>query len=388
MLVYSFILLLLLFGTFHFDVRKNVFLSKFYYVLTFVVMTLMVGLRYRLGGDSLQYEDYFGYLPVITDLPYYLKGNNSFNYQPLYLAFVGICKWFDDDYYFYQFVHAVIVNTIIFWFIHRYTKYRYTTLLVLYILLFYFYFTFEIQREILAICCFLLGYNSYLKKRWLVYYLFAATAFLFHISAFILFVLPLFRLIQFNRKFIYVALLIGLPLIFAKSFLFDLFKIFFVSEAMQSKGDAYAEMDFSIAGLLIFYFVRVIINLPFLVVASKTKSSLDWLLSAYLVLSISSQVMVGFDRFLNYLYLPYILFIIDMMYSKFRHVKISGFKRKFALTAAFVNLFFVLGYKVVMDLPVTDRARYHSIFFPYGSVFEHERHIERENFMRELWNRK
>src|SRR5690606_4114704 len=255
MLVYSIVLLLLMFGAFHYDYRKNVFLKKGYYVLVFLVMTAMTALRYRVGGDSLMYENYFSYLPDLTEYLYWLSRGDDLHYQPGYVLFTAICKTIDPDYYFYQAVHAVVVNTVFFWFIRKHTQYRFTVLFILYIFLFYFYLTFEIQREILAICCFLLAYTSFERNRWVTYYLFAAAAFFFHISAFILLLLPFFKFVRFTRTFVILAVVVGFPLIFLKSFLFSIFKIFFFTEGMQSKGDAYLEMEFSIAGLLIFYFV-------------------------------------------------------------------------------------------------------------------------------------
>ncbi len=387
MLVYSIVFLLLMFGAFHYDHRKNVFLKKAYYVLVFLVMTAMTALRYRVGGDSLMYENYFRYLPDLGDFMQFISSNSGLNYQPLFLLFVAACKSVSPDYYFYQLVHAVIVNSVIFWFISKNSAYRYTVLFILYIFLFYFYFTFEIQREILAICCFLLAYKSFQNNRWLLYYLLAAVAFFFHISAFILFLLPLLKLVTFSRKFVILAVVIGFPLIFLKSFLFNIFQIFFITEGMQSKGDTYSEMEFSIVGILSYYFVRVILILPFMLQLSKSAQNRSWLLAGVLVFSISSQIMVGFDRFLNYLYIPYIIVISEFIHSNMGSLKIALFKKNMLVLIIASNLFFVLAYKVVMDLNVRNRARYQSVFFPYESVFEKKKNPEREKFMIELWDR-
>lgn len=54
MLVYSIVFLLLIFGAFHYDYRKNVFLKKGYYLLAFLVMTAMTALRYRFSEDIVE----------------------------------------------------------------------------------------------------------------------------------------------------------------------------------------------------------------------------------------------------------------------------------------------------------------------------------------------
>lgn len=387
MLVYSIVFLLLLFGVFHYDYRKNVFLKKGYYLLVFVVMTAMTALRYRVGGDSLMYENYFRYLPDLNSFMHFISSDSGLHYQPLYLLFVAACKTLTPEYSFYQIVHALTVNVVLFWFIRKHTAYRFTVLFILYFFLFYFYFTFEIQREILAICCFLLAFGSFEKNRWLTYYLFAVAGFFFHISAFILLLLPLFKLVRFNKTFVILAVVLGFPLIFMKEFLFGIFEIFFITEGMQSKGDVYAEMEFSIFGLLSFYFVRVIINLPFFLQGAKGNHNKSWLLAGVLILSISSQIMVGFDRFLNYLYLPYIIFVTESIYSNFGQIKMASYKKNILILSIAVNLFFVLGYKVFLDMNARDRARYQSVFFPYESIFDKQKNPEREKFMIELWDR-
>lgn len=387
MLIYSIVFLLILFGVFHYDHRKNIFLGKFYYFLVFTVMTLMIGLRYRTGGDSLMYEDYYTYLPNLDNLLHFISSDSALNYQPLYLFFVALCKVFSPEYYFYQMVHAITVNVVIFWFIQRNTRYRYTVLLLMYFFLIYFYYTFEIQREILAVCCFLLGFRYFEKNNWIIYYFFAVAAFFFHISATILFILPLFKIIKFTKRFIILTVIVTFPLIFLKEYLFSIFELFLVTETMQAKGEVYSEVEFSLAGVLSFYFVRVIVVLPFLLASVKNRFSKDWLLAAYLILAIFTQIMVGFDRFMNYLYLPFLIFVTESIYTHFGEQKLHWIRRRLIVSAAMLHLFFVLNYKVVMDFGVDNRARYQSVFFPYGSVFEKEKNSERENFMRELWKR-
>lgn len=387
MFIYSVIFILLIFGVFHYDYRKKLFLDKFYYLFIFVIMTVMTALRYRVGGDSLGYEDTYQYLPKLSDFQQYLVKGNFLQYQPLYILFTSLCKEVTKEYYFYQIAHSITVNVVLFWFIQKYSKSKYIVLFILYIFLFYFYYTFEIQREILAICCFLLAYRFYEKNNWLVYYAFAFLAFFFHISATLLFILPLFKLIRFTKKFIIFSILITLPLIFFKDVFYNFIKDFFITEAMESKGDAYSKLGFSLVGVIVFYFVRVVLILPFLFISLKNSNSKQWLLSGFLILSILSQTVIGLDRWLNYLYIPYIIYIVDQIRSKFEDVEVSRFRRSFVTFTIILNLFFVLSYKVILDLNVTDRARYQAVFFPYGDIFQHEKHIERENFMRELWLR-
>ncbi len=388
MLVYFIILLTVLFGVFHYDIRRQRFLRQTYALLVFVMLTVMTALRYRVGGDALMYEDYFKHMPDLGDYLFFLrKVNVSFGYQPLYLLFVAVCKSINPDYYFYQAVHAVVFNLVVFRFVFKRSTHPFSVLAVFFASCIYFYFFFDIQREALAICCFLLGYRYFEKKNYVTYYLFAITAFLFHISAVILFFLPLFRLIKLTPKLIYILIVSGVPFILLKSSILSVLSIFFLTSAMQAKAEVYSEMNFSLAGSLLFYSGRVLTLLPIMLYYIRQKQDYrnhDWLLAALLIVSILSQVMVGFERLLNYLYIPFFLIFIDLAYAALKRKKRL---KNIAVIGTAINLMFVIQIKIFLDWNVVGRARYDAVFFPYSSVIEKKKNPERERFMIELWNR-
>ena len=386
MFIYFIILLFIAFGVFHYDIRNKTFYRKTYAVFLSVLITLMIGLRYKVGGDALTYEYYFRWMPNLSEYLKFLDYDRSFNYQPLYLLFVAICKTIDPSYYVYQFIHAVVVNSIITWFLYKYCEKFFTALFLLFVLCLYFYFTFEIQREILAICCFLLGFKYYQNNKWIPYAILAVIAFFIHISAIILFVLPFFKLVKLRNQTVLLILVIALGLSFLKSFFYDAISVFLVTDTMTDKGKVYNEMEFSISGLFFFFLGRVGLLLPivFYYVRNKEEPLRD-IVTAFYILSCLSQVMVGFDRMLNYVTIPFIICFCNFLYSK-NIFKIKIKKKLIALSTYFC-LFFFICIKIVMDLNVTDRARYHSIFFPYSSHFDKEKNPERERFMIELWTR-
>ena len=140
MLIYLILLLMLLFGVFHFDIRKNTVFDKAYTFVLFLIFTLMTGLRYRVGGDALLYDNIFFIFPNLKEYFHYIDKDNYLNYQPLWLLFVAICKSIDPGYYFYQFIHSIVFNIILFWFVRKHTTKPYSVLLILYTYLFYFYY--------------------------------------------------------------------------------------------------------------------------------------------------------------------------------------------------------------------------------------------------------
>ncbi|SKB87488.1 EpsG family protein [Soonwooa buanensis] len=383
MVVYIVLFLLVGFGALHFDILKRKHFMNPYFIFVGVFCTLMVGLRYRVGGDALVYEDYYYLYPDISNYLYFIDHKVFLNYQPLWVLFVAICKTFNSDYYFYQFMYSVVFNMIWLWFIKKHSNNPFTVLFILVINLLYFYFGYEVQREMFAISCFLLGYDSFQKNKWIKYYIFAIIAFYFHISATILFIMPFFKLIKFTNKFIIISILVSIPLIVGKTLFYDLISALYVTESMQERGEVYSKVGFSVSGVLFFYFLRVIVFLPFLFYSVKIKkgNSNDWLLAAFLVLSLLSQVLVGFDRMLNYIYIPIIIYFVDLIYSEMKllyHVKANFIKLSFH-----VGLFGIL----LVKLFISNYGNYHyySVFFPYGSIFEKEKNTERENYLIKLW---
>ncbi len=384
MFEYFLILFFLAFGVFHYDLKGNKYFKNLYYFITFLLFVLLCGLRYRVGGDSLLYENYYHFFPKIGDYLDYLENDNFFGYQPLWLLLVAACKSINPDYYFYQFIHSIIFNSVFFWFIKKKSSKPFTVLLIFFCSLIYLYFGYEIQREILAICCFLIGYESFTKNKWFTYYICAILAFLFHISGIILLILPLFKLIHFNKKLITVVLIVSIPLILAKTFFYDFLSLLLFTESMQKKGAGYSETEFSISGILLFYFIRVVLFLPFLFYYAKVKfEKMDWLFSAFLFTSVLSQVMVGFDRLINYLYIPFIVVIVEFIYDK-ELVFANIIREKIIKLGLYAGIFFVIGIKLFLGN--FGSTMYYSIFFPYENTFDRKENKMRETYLIKLWS--
>ncbi len=386
MAMYIFILVLLLFGVFHFDYKENRFFKKFYYFVVFVVCTLMMCLRYRVGGDSLTYEDIYNYLPNLRTLSHYMNSRNKEDFQYGYLLFVAICRNISKDYYFYQFVHGVIFNLVFFWFVYKHSNKPFTAVLLTYFFIIYFYFGYEIQREIFAICCFLLSYSAFLKNKWIIYYFFCLLAFSFHNSAVFLFVLPLLKLVKLSTKFIYISLIFSIPIIISKIAFMDLIKVLLVTEAMQKKGEAYSEIEFSALGTIFFYFARVIIFVPFLLYYAKNKiedKKYDWLFVGIFWVAMLSQAMIGIDRFNNYLYIPFIVFLSNFLYDE-RYRFRSWLHRKTVNLSGYLLLFSVICLKFFTH-NIEGKYYFYNVFFPYETVLDKKDTKEREDYLEEMW---
>lgn len=145
--------------------KKNV---RLHYVLICVLLILIAGLRYRVGGDTLSYFDDYGSFPTFPEFPH--TDFSELSYEPLFYAITAFSKLIHPDFAVFQFVQSSIVNITIFCFITKRTSYRFLSV-CLYFILMYFYFNMEIMREAMSVCVFLLSVKCIEKKKYWAYYL-------------------------------------------------------------------------------------------------------------------------------------------------------------------------------------------------------------------------
>lgn len=377
MLFYLTIILFLVVGVVLFDIKKQTENKSFFLLVCFLLLVTMSAIRYRVGGDSLSYEDYYDGMPNLNNYMDYLD-YNPFSYQPLWLLFVAFCKSISSEFYVLQIVHALLVNVSLFFFIKKHTAYIFSTLLLLFFSLMYFYYSFEILRESLAISVFLFNVENLEKKRWTRYYLLVLVSFLFHISAIFLFFLPFLNKIELTKMKVCFLLFFAMVLFFLKGFIFSVITPFLILEAMKNKADTYSEMTFSLVGFLAFFSVRVLLLLPFLFYRISTKvKTFAWLDFSFLIISILAQYFVGFERLLNYFYIIYFMLFVNFIYEKEKNV-FGNFIKKTIIGMSFLHIFFILDYKIFAEN--IGQYYYCSLFYPYENIFTQNQSKDREDY--------
>lgn len=383
MIGYSFILLIILIGVVTYDLGNVQFFRKPFLILCLFLLTLLSGFRYRVGGDALSYEDSYEYIPSLVEI----FSNFDINfllakYQPLWLFFVSLIKTLFHDYYYWQFFHALCLNVSLYIILRRYTRYYFTCLLLIYLFLIYFYFSFEIQRECLAICIGLLNYNNLNHRKYLRYYIGIVIAFLFHFSAIILLFVPLLRKISFTKLQVLILSACGFVLILIKPFLVSIFSFLMVSESLQSLYSYYTLKELSFSGYLFHYLIRVVLFIPYILIRKKgfCKKYL-WIIYSYLIINILSLIFIGFERFNNYLLLFLIIDFTNFIYSKY--FKSLNLLFRLQVKVFFLcTLFFILPFKIVLG----GSDGYVNVFFPYESIFSPHKNSKREYYFYHLWD--
>ena len=157
---------------------------KFHFRLAFLILVALMAFRYRVGGDTIRYMA--SYENMYGTIDSFDIGSRL---QPLWLLLNNFLHSISPKFLLFQIVHVLFINTVFFSFFKKYSKYLFVAIFLYYIYP-YFIFNMEVIRESFAIAFFLLSIDACLRKRWLIYYLYIAIAFLFHAGAIFLIIVP------------------------------------------------------------------------------------------------------------------------------------------------------------------------------------------------------
>lgn len=341
---------------------------------------MLSGLRYKIGSDTLSYMHEYSMYPDLSQLYSFHYDNSRYNF--LWIVFCSFCKSISESYFFMQFVHAVIINAIYFYFIYTNTKHRFFALL-LYYLLGFLYFNTEILRESMAIAIFLLSLRSLNNNKWLKYYLFAYIAFLFHSSALIVFVFPFFKFIKINKSFFFSLIIIAITVNVLWSSFNDYISWFFFISNVENAAKTYLTdyYSFELKGIIWGLIVYAIIPTLFVFIAFKTKKEKNYakeapLLWFYIVMGIficfNNTI---FMRLQNYTFFIFLIFITNLLKDKNDNsTLIAKVKSPFILLV----LLLACRYYSYFKPDITQTTYIYQRYYPYHSILTKESTKERD----------
>lgn len=380
MIIYIIVLIILLVPLF-FKQKQSAIKYNSYYWFEFFVLFLLMGLRFRVGGDSLRYELYYSYHPNLNEL--FAEGGWLTNegFQPLWVLLQATCKSISDDFVIVQIINSLIVNGVIFCFVKKNVENRFT-FMVLYYLLYYLYFNTEIMRESLAVVCFLMGFRFLIERKYIYYYLLSVVAFMFHASAVFLLILPfVYPLLAKLKGFKSYIILFGVALVSS----FYITKILELLNNTFFAGNAFLEdkskMVAQSTGLNIFgTIVQLLSLLPLFFIINvykNKKESSKFILLMYLLVNIIGMIFLPLNRLSNYFSILFLCVFTNVITDK----KIK-FKYRSQVVGAIILL---LGFKfqnylggMVTEKGKSKEYKIYERYMPYHSIFDKEYEVRRE----------
>ena len=386
-MVYIVVLILLLIPAIRYDFLAKKGGEKAWYYVNLLILILLAGLRYRVGGDTGHYMQTFDALPNLSRLSSFEFGRAY--YMPLWYVYNAVFRSF-GGYYLFQMVQAIIINTVFLWFFKKYSP-RYFTAIVIYFVGYYFYINMDIMRQAVCICIFLLSYKYLEEKKLLQYYILALLAVGFHMSAAFLLVVPLVRLSR--KKFAIVGGILLLLLfmvriqnnvehiatIMTKSKL-DLWT-YYITDRLHY----YIESSrLNIIGMT----VRFLLCVPFLIILiikwfvwKKEDKIIDNMMLLLVFVQISSLMFPAFGRFSYYIYPVGIVFLINEIWQNKAIIKANKLVRLFVAGALFVFLVNISYYYIMNQFDYKEKAHVYHRYIPYHSVFDPVEDEFREDYL-------
>lgn len=378
-MIYFFGLIFFLFPIYLYEIKPSSEKGTVYFIAEALFLILFMGLRFHVGGDSIRYESYFLHDYNLEELLKYGLRENYF--QPLWQLLVGSCKSVYDNYYFFQFVHSLILNGSIVYFAIKYCKHRFTFLALYYVIV-YVTFSAETMRESLAVVAFLYGVYFLIQRKWLVYYAFLLIAYGFHASALPLVILPLvYTRLANMRRILPIIGTIAVVLVF--SFLlvrFDIGSMIssdnqMISEKIEGALDSNGLNIFGIA-VKIFYQLPAIIAFWYLDRSRQLNEPNNFCLLFYLILNLVAIIYVPLDRMEDYGVVLYLLVFADLVHD----VNLKTWYRAYINISLVILILWQVSYYRgrVHGSKSSNDFRYYQRYTPYYSILAPGYDTERE----------
>lgn len=381
-MIYLITLVMICFCIYLYDIGNFKYSKDTALVIILMTLILTAGLSYRVGIDAMRYSDEFLSYPKFRDLSTFDFSTSSDD--PLWIVFSAFFRSISSDFVYLHLAHALIVNSIIFYFIRTYSPYIFTTVL-LYYLIFYLFFNFETLRESLAVAVSLLSFRSLSDKKWVTYFLISTIAFFIHSSAFFVFLIPfVLRLMRMKAWLPILFIVAGVFIMgrYINEVVLNLLPLIQLNERIVYKLTVYFGRD--AIGISTGIFLKnVFFPLVLLLIdrfALKKNSEFTPFTKMFLVVGCISLVIPVVDRLLNYLFVIYIIHVTQA---------IGGVAQLFETR---VVKFYVLGFFIICFtfgplswlFTIDDRIdeRNYNRYFPYSSYPFQEKYEVREKFYR------
>lgn len=332
-----------------------------------LILICLSGFRYKVGGDTHNYMYAHEFLPSLAEF-----GSSEVDFeklQPFWLLLSALAKSISDEFFVVQFLHAILLNAIIFNYIRKNTAYPFTAIFF-YAVAVYPYFNFEILRESLAIAVFLLAVPYFNSGKWLQYYVLIACAILFHVSAVFLLFLPLVRRIKLGFLSATVLFFVCAAL---NSLVLDWLQSGPALFSILANSEAYSEYTYTIFGLLALFLFYVLYPAVVVKASKMFPSALSGdlnLINKGLLIGAITPLLFIFFRFFNYFSILFLVAVVEVVHSILRDRRTRRIRGELFVVLFTVLLVFYTG-RYTRDMSeYVEGARWYNKWYPYYSIFD------------------
>lgn len=384
-MVYLIIILLSVVLSYHYDIIGKRLYRDQWYLFMLVIFILLAGLRWRVGRDTVNYL--FNFYHEYPSLDNFSLEEYPLGRDPLYVLLNSVVKSLGGRFYVIQLIHAAFVNTLLFIYIKRHSKYIFTCIFF-YAIWFYLGYSMEIMRGSMSIVICLYANDFLLEKNWIKGFLLYFIAFLFHAQTFVIFITPLLFFLRLNR---FGLLILGVSIFvgfFIGGLIIEYFGLFELNDAIKGKAIGYSATDSlgasrsitGIVGVVIFVLTalfslwRLKRNNPFCHLLC-----LEPCMMLFFIMQFFSIGLVLFYRYVEY-YQIYAVFLYAELFVSIAKEKKYGRCLAFFRAFAINILLFIAIYAGYFG-----SAKTYVKYYPYSTVIDRTQNAEREKYFEQDW---
>ena len=250
-MIYFGVALFLAIFSYGYDFKEERRGKKACYRIVLLILVLISGFRYRIGGDTIGYlSSYYLRIPLLSDITFDDLFLNQ--YEPLFFLLNCTLKTIGCKFFVLQLVHAAFINILICNYFKKHSKYPFVCVLF-YFIWFYPHLNFEIMRASISIVICLYANDYFIDNKPIKGYLLYLIAIFFHYSTIILLISPLFMFLKINRKsvvFLFAIFLFGSII---SSRIEQYLVIFNINDVTTDKLELYTNSDQGFVSTLSFH---------------------------------------------------------------------------------------------------------------------------------------
>jgi len=375
-------------------IRYDLFAKKggeeIWYWASFVLLVLVAGLRYRVGGDTLVYMSEFNMYPKLDELRYFDFETARFN--PLWYIIAAFSRSIDDSFTCFQIIHAIIVNYTFFHFFRKYCPRYFFTAILVWFYGYWCYFSMEVLREVLCVCLLLWATDFLLGNKWLRYYLVCVLALFIHVSAAVMLIIPLAKILFKRPNWIVQLIILGCVVVFTLVVDIPLLitNILSLNDQLATVIENYLQADLKNLTGKLYELAKFLPVLGLLWLREKNRFEDEYDFIPYVSCMV---IFYGFSsylgvagRFLNYFVPFFIVLLVNTMYDCILEIKWreKGFSAIVAMSVVVVLTFNYSRYYFRDSSETYPNTHAYNLFVPYHSVLNPVVDDKREGFVENL----
>ena len=195
-MIYFLVAILLVLLSVRYDICEKTKGRNESYLLVLIVLILIAGFRWRVGGDTTRYlGTFYNNTPLLWDLT---LDDLALGNKPLWRLLMSFIYTIGGRFFWIQIIESAFVNILLFKYIKKHCQFIFTCLFF-YFISQYLLMNTEVMKAAFSIVICLYANDYFLEKRWIKAYMLIVIASLFHPQAIIVAITPLFLYLKINK---------------------------------------------------------------------------------------------------------------------------------------------------------------------------------------------